>query len=163
MKRRALTVGALLCTGCSLLLGKPYQQMPSVPPGMSVIYFYAGDVRPLQTVLVDTTPHSPSAEVSIAMVDGGYYPYLHEPGVLRLLTNVDTDEPACVTIETVSGFHYWVRVAKPGASTRPIEIVSPAEGESEIAGHRKISGEGRSDSDDRYEVDCPQNGAEGTR
>lgn len=161
MKLRRLSI-VVLSAGCTLLLGKPYEPIKSVPPGMAVVYVYAGDVDSLQTVLIDKDAETADATHSISMLKESYYPYLLGAGMVRVLT-VDGEEPECVRFEAIPGLQYWVRIAKEGAETRRIEVVSKDVGLAEIAGHRRISEEAKERAEGSYPVPCPENAAEGSR
>lgn len=164
LRRPIVALAALMLVnlGCSALLGKPYRARKTLPGSMAMIYIYSGEIDALQNVLIDREPRTPAATHSLTMIKNGYFPYLMPAGPVRILTTAGK-EPYCISMETLPGFHYWVRVSGKNADVQRVEVVTPDVGEREISGHREMGTGARDEAKGVFDVPCPENAASGTR
>ncbi len=97
----------LLIAGCAST-GRPFAPT-AVEPGKAVVYFY----RPSAFTLSGRTIFMafPGSNLSYAMVNGGYYPLVLDPGTYEI-GGVGTDaKPVYFSISVKEGDERYVRVA----------------------------------------------------
>ena len=162
MRYAILSMLVMLACSCKATLGERYEPRKTLPGSMAIIYLYSGDIDTLQKVYVDREPQNPAATHSITMIKDGYFPYMAPAGPVRILTTAGK-EPFCISMETLPGFQYWVRVAGKKADTQRIEAVPADVGQSEISAHREIGIGARKDATGVYDIPCPENAAAGKR
>ncbi|MGW8248603.1 MAG: DUF2846 domain-containing protein [Acidiferrobacterales bacterium] len=101
-----LAASVLLMTGCATTLGPQFESVTTIPSGKALIYIYRTPQFVGSGVAFDIHHDD---KVVTRLVSGGYYPYITDPGVIRLWAK--TEAESSVTLYMRSGETRYVKGA----------------------------------------------------
>lgn len=129
-----------LLAGCATTGRGPAFSAASVPAGKAIVYLY----RPKSFMMSARTIFLalPTSEKSYAMVNGGYFPLIVDPGRIEVAA-VGADAKATrLELDAQAGVEEYVRVTFNSLALVPnaeLEVVPASQGKSEIQGCTLIS------------------------